>query len=281
MGPLSSHSGDETKEWTGPVQAMGRQPRGSDEIPSRERPAARRLGLANLSRRFGCKMLSATPQLQLETLLVLDQRGRIISTREPRPSPGPAFMLIRGETELAWAVRADVAGDAADEIIDLARQEPACLDWEQPPVHAGRYQAALHGHVHWGPAFEFPESVDMSPGVEIIQDEEKLRRHFSGWVAGEIEAGAAPVMAVSIDGHPVSVCCCARRSAVAAEAGLETASAFRGRGYALRVTSAWAMAVRESGRMPLYSTAWDNHSSLAVARKLGLRTYATNWSIDG
>jgi hypothetical protein len=33
--------------------------------------------------------------------------------------------------------------------------------------------------------------------------------------------------------------------------------------------------------MPLYSTAWDNQSSLAVARKLGLRTYATNWSIDG
>jgi hypothetical protein len=33
--------------------------------------------------------------------------------------------------------------------------------------------------------------------------------------------------------------------------------------------------------MPLYSTSWANAPSLAVARKLGLRAYATNWSIEG
>ena len=121
----------------------------------------------------------------------------------------------------------------------------------------------------------------MPAGVAVVQDEVVLQRHFSGWVAGEIESGGAPVMAVFMDGHPVSVCCCARRSPIAAEAGLETASAFRGRGYASRVTSAWALAIRESGRTPLYSTAWNNQSSLAVARKLGLKIYATNWSIEG
>lgn len=226
-------------------------------------------------------MSSATPQLQLETLFVLDDRGRIMSTREPRHSPGPAFMLIRGATELAWAVRADLADDVADELDGLAQQEPALAEWEQPPLHARSYQAALQGRVSWGPAFEFPEATDMAIGVVGIDDEALLQQHFSGWVAGEIEAGASPVMAVFVDGHPVSVCCCARRSTVAAEAGLETALAFRGRGYAPSVTSAWAIAVRESGRIPLYSTDWDNKSSLAVARKLGLRTYATNWSIDG
>jgi hypothetical protein len=223
-------------------------------------------------------MLSATPQLQLETLFVLSDRGRIVSTREPRPSPGPAFMLIRGSTEIAWAVRDDVADDVADELNDLARQEPASLEWKRPPIHARRYEVLLHGRVGWGPAFEFPE-LAVTGGVVEIRDEALLQRHFSGWVEGEIEAGASPVMAILVEGHAVSACCCARRSAVAAEAGLETAPAFHGQGYAARVTSAWAAAVRASGRTPLYSTAWDNASSLAVARKLGLRIYATDWSI--
>jgi predicted GNAT family acetyltransferase len=108
----------------------------------------------------------------------------------------------------------------------------------------------------------------------------QLQRHFPGWVAGEIEAGASPVMAVLVDGYAVSACACARRSMAAAEAGLETAPAFRGRGYAARVTSAWAAAVRATGRMPLYSTSWANALSLAVARKLELRIYATDWSIE-
>ena len=226
-------------------------------------------------------MSPATPRLQLETLFVLDGRGRILSTREPRPSPGPAFMLIRGTTELAWAVRADVADDVADELNDLARQELASPEWQRPPIHARRYQAVLDGRVGWGPAFEFPERPSGREGVAAIRDEALLQRHFAGWVAGEIEAGASPVLGVLVDGHPVSVCFCARRSAVAAEAGVETAPAFRGRGFAPRVASAWATIVLASGHTPLYNTAWANAPSLAVARKLGLRTYATDWSIDG
>jgi GNAT acetyltransferase len=226
-------------------------------------------------------MLSATPRLQLDTLFVLSERGRIHSTRQPLPSPGPAFMLIRGSTEVAWGVRHDVADELAGEIADLARQEPLSPEWERPPLHARRYQAALRGRVDWGPAFEFPEFVASPDGVVAIHDESLLGRHFSGWVAGEIEAGAAPMMAVLVDGHAVSVCFCARRSIGAAEAGLDTAPAFRGRGLAARVTTSWAGAVRASGRTPLYSTSWTNASSLAVARKLGLRIYATNWSIEG
>jgi predicted GNAT family acetyltransferase len=95
-------------------------------------------------------------------------------------------------------------------------------------------------------------------------------------VAGEIEAGRSPVLAVVEAGHAVSVCFCARRSDVAAEAGLQTAEAFRGRGFGTRVTAAWALAIRASGRIPLYSTSWTNGASLAVARKLGLVAYASD-----
>jgi predicted GNAT family acetyltransferase len=64
------------------------------------------------------------------------------------------------------------------------------------------------------------------------------------------------------------------------EAELETAAAYHGRGHAVRVAAAWAMAIRASGRTPLYSTSWTNTASLAVARKLGLVAYASDWSLS-
>jgi predicted GNAT family acetyltransferase len=58
-----------------------------------------------------------------------------------------------------------------------------------------------------------------------------------------------------------------------------TLEEFRGRGYAPAVVAAWAHAVREAGRIPLYSTTWDNLASRAVARKLGLIVYGSNLSL--
>src|SRR5689334_22010530 len=106
-----------------------------------------------------------------------------------------------------------------------------------------------------------------------VHDEAELSRHFSGWIAGEIRAGRGPVVAVrerGEEGHPVSICFCARRSSTAAEAGVETAARFRGRGYAQRAVTAWAGRIKAEGLTPLYSTDWSNHASLAVARKLNL-----------
>jgi predicted GNAT family acetyltransferase len=113
----------------------------------------------------------------------------------------------------------------------------------------------------------------------LVEDDRALNVNFRGWVPGEIAAGCAPVMGVVVDGHPVSICYCARRSDVAAEAGVDTAPGYQRRGYAVRVTAAWALAMRASGRIPLYSTSWTNTASLAVARKLGLLVYASDWTI--
>jgi hypothetical protein len=86
-------------------------------------------------------------------------------------------------------------------------------------------------------------------------------------------------MAVVRNSQAISIYFCARGSHAAAEAGVEAAAAFRGRGLALLVTAAWAQAIRSSGRLAIYSTSWSNKSSLAVARKLGLNACANNWSI--
>jgi hypothetical protein len=99
---------------------------------------------------------------------VLDHAGRMVSTREPQATTGPLFILVRGLDSCAWAVRADVPSDIAEELDRLARDEPPISDFRHAPV---------------------------------------------------------------------------------------------------------------SGRIPLYSTSWTNHASLAVARKLKLMPYASSWSL--
>jgi RimJ/RimL family protein N-acetyltransferase len=65
----------------------------------------------------------------------------------------------------------------------------------------------------------------------------------------------------------------------AAEAGVETLAAFRGKGYAIAAVAGWAAAVQQSQRIALYSTSWQNQASQAVAKKLGAVSYGEDWSI--
>lgn len=186
--------------------------------------------------------------------------------------------MIRGRSERVWAVGARVESGVADELDALAEQERALDDWRDPPRFAERYRALLGGELRCGPALEFPEMMDAPDDVSLIDDAGLLRRHFRGWRSEEMP-GRTPMAGFLVEGHAVSLCGCARRSDEAAEASLETAERFRGRGLAQRVTAAWAVAVRASGRIPLYSTSWENAASLAVARKLGLSIYAASWSL--
>jgi hypothetical protein len=220
----------------------------------------------------------STPELQLATLYETDAAGRLTTTREPAKVPAPIFVLIRSTIATAFGIRAGLPPQLADELSVLARDEPPVRDLRDPPRHVDRYRA-LGTSESSGPSFELPDWVSAPTDIAVVDDERALTANFRGWSPGEIAAGCAPMMAVLVDGQPVSICFSARRSAVAAEAGVETALAYRGRGYASRVTSAWAAAVRATGRTPLYSTSWTNTASLAVARKLGLIAYASTWSI--
>jgi hypothetical protein len=234
----------------------------------------------------------STPELHLKTLLVFNDEGRILSTREPEATRGPLFALVRSEISCAWAIRADVPADLALELERLAREETPTFNFRLAPLHAERYLSLLGDRIapgqvpatktrqSDGPAFEFPKSLAPAADLVVVEDERSLERNFRGWVPGEIAAGRAPVLAIVEDGFPVSICFCARRSETAAEAGLDTAEAYRGRGYGPRVTAAWAQAIRASGRIPLYSTSWTNRASLTVARKLGLVPYASSWGLS-
>ena len=213
---------------------------------------------------------------------MINGRGQIAPSLEPNVPPAPLFALIRGASSCAWAVRADVSENVAAEVERLARQEIPLEDLQNPhdaPSNADAYLALLGGQINSGPAFTFPDRIAHSFDVALVDKLEMLERYFRGWVADEIP-WRSPIVAVMDGGYPVSVCFCATRaSEKMVEAGLETAAAFRGRGFAPRVTAAWAAAIRASGRIPLYSTAWTNSASRAVARKLGLIQYAVDWTI--
>jgi hypothetical protein len=238
----------------------------------------------------------STPELQLRTLFVLNAAGRILSTREPGGEKGPLLFLARSGASCAWAIRADVPEPVAQRLEVVARREPPAADLHAPPVGAQQLVALLGDRLDAscnrsaksrgsdGPAFVFPDAMIVPEGnddIVRIEDEALVARHFRGWVPGEIAAGRAPVLGVMRDGHAVSICYSARLSDEAAEAGLDTAPGFRGRGLGPRVAAAWARAIRASGRVALYSTFWSNAASLAVAKKLGLEAYASEWSLHG
>lgn len=199
----------------------------------------------------------ASPALHLSTLFETDPNGRLTTTREPTKQSAPKFVLVRSATALTWGIRADIPDALAEELTAFARAERPVADLNDLPTH----YCALGTTECFGPAFEFPEFVPSSSGIVSVEDERSFNVNFHGWVPGEIAAGCGPVMSIVVDGHPVSICFCARQSDVAAEAGVDTAPAYRGRGYAGRVTSAWAFAIRASGRIPLYSTSWTNSAS--------------------
>jgi len=223
-------------------------------------------------------VLVFTAALQLETLFELNRDRRIVSTREPNPGPGPAFFLIRTATDCAWGVRVDIPSNVAEQLVRLAKEEQPTSDFQTAPVNANRYLSLLSGTVTTGPAFTFQELMPEFSDVFAVEDVRLLQRSFRGWLDDELP-GRSRLMAVVRNGQAVSICFCARRSDAAAEAGVETVPAFRGRGLALRVTAAWAQAIRSSGRLAIYSTSWNNKSSLAVACKLCLNACANNWSI--
>ena len=224
--------------------------------------------------------IAFSPLLQLETLLVLDASGRILHNREPQASPGPLFMLIRSANAVAWAVHSCVSSDLAAQVAELAEKESPSADLRQEPRHAGTYRKLLGSRINAGPAFVCPSTSITSGGTAMITSLDQLTHNFKGWRPEEI-SGCAPILGVFDGANAVSVCFSARLSSVAAEAGVETAPHYRGKGFAPRVVRAWARTVRDSSRLPIYSTSWDNGGSLAVARKLELESCASDWSIDG
>lgn len=223
--------------------------------------------------------------LQAEALYTHDAAGRLLRVNEQDGDPAPRFFLGRTLEGNLWRCRHDLPPDLTDELGRLVAEEPIAADLRDEPRNLARIRALLGSHAPiagaWhGPAYHFPDAPLAPPdGVVRVTaaNGEVLRSNFLDLIA-QLD-WLQPCLAVVEGGAAVSVCFSSRNHPRAAEAGVNTLEAARGRGYAARVVAGWAAAVRAEGRIPLYSTSWDNVASQGVARRLGLVLYGADLSL--
>lgn len=222
--------------------------------------------------------------LQARTLFRHDAAGRLTAINEPGSQPAPRLFLGRTPNGNLWRYRYDLPAELIEKLETTLSGETITSDLDVPPMSLQCLLDVLGKHttverVWQGPAWYVPESVAVPSDTEpvVLSDLELLSATFGGAIESWIDS--APCLAIMEDGRPVSACFSARTSAAASEAGVETLPAYRRRGYASAVTAAWARHVRALGRIPLYSTSWDNLASQQVARRLGLVLYGADLHI--
>ena len=232
-------------------------------------------------------------ELQVRTLYRIDEAERLLCVNEEKSPPAPYFFGGRTQHGHVWRLRHDAPVALENELAALCHAEPMLDDLQAQTGAAGAVNLPLNYvaikqlinrywpvEAEWrGPAYFFPSNVVVSqPVVQIEQANLHLAQGPFAWLHDEWRL-VQPCMAWVEQGQVAAVCFSSRLSAGAAEAGVWTAPEARGRGYAGVVVAAWAKAVQKDGRRPLYSTAWDNLASQAVARKLGLICYGEDWNL--
>lgn len=224
--------------------------------------------------------------LQARALFVHDARGRLVARNEPGGGTPPRLFLGRTRVGALWRLAAGLPPPLARELARLAAAERRVEDPARDPERLAAIRARLESHapveVVWrGPAFRFPGRLPDVPEARVLGPDARAEaaRRFSWPEVGSRSAqvrtlaGRTPVVGAFAEGELASVCFAATGPGPAVEAGLATLPGFRGRGLGTRATAAWARAVREEGRIPLYSTAADNRASRRVAGRLGLIAY--------
>jgi GNAT superfamily N-acetyltransferase len=226
----------------------------------------------------------ALMEWQAATLFRHDAAGRLLATNEPGDPPAPRLFVGRTVEGNLWRFRHDLPPTLVRTLDGLLAVEPTSTNLRQPLACFDHLQDALAVHapirgIYDGPAWWCPEGIAPPRPIPTMRltDGTTTTRTFP-WVADEL-AGIEPCFAVVEGGEAVALCFSSRLSPVAAEAGVETLAPYRGRGYATAVVAAWAAEVRTMGRLPLYSTSWENQASQSVARRLGLVSYGADLSI--
>ncbi len=231
----------------------------------------------------------------VEALFHFDARGRMRFVREPgyvEPDLdlAPRVFVHRAPTGTTWRVRDDLPDDLASAVDHLLRTEPTLPrppDETDVPHTRDALLALLEQHApvhdeHRGPTWWLPDPAHLPSTATRVTEATApslLDLHFAarrsspaGWERGGVIASVE-------DGVAVALCFHARRTDHAAEAGVVTVEAYRGRGHARAAVAAWTRLVNASGRVALYSTDWTNHASRRVASALGAVPYGEDWSL--
>jgi len=227
---------------------------------------------------------SELTQIQATVLFVHDSKDKLLRLNESAPqNPAPRFFLSRSLTRNIWRVRYDLPSSLAVELGQFAATEPIIHELNQPPSFIEEYTKLLEQHmpiasVGGGPSYVLPNHLSPENALLVTSENiDVLKSNFS-WGLTEFDE-CSPFVVMIEDGVAVSACFTARSNSLAAEAGVFTIETHRKRGYALEAVRGWSTAVREMGKIPLYSTSWSNIASQSIAKKLGAMPYGATFDI--
>ena len=234
-------------------------------------------------------------RVELQTLWVSDDRGRLVSARERNGDPAPDLVLAVAADGQCLGLGAQVPDVLAREL-EKAVSDTAALDdaAEKPPALA-RCMELLQDAVgpvelSSGPSYLVPPGTTFQSSAAITPSDSPHALLFRGrapaaanWSANGwqtlLDGGLGPWALATIEDSIVSICHCARLSETGAEAGVWTDPEFRGQGHAAAVVAAWASLLAPSGRHIFYSTSATNVASQRVAARLRLRRIGWIWEI--
>jgi len=211
-----------------------------------------------------------------EALFASDERGRLLGE-------APLLHLLRTDDDVVVCrCHAELPDALADRLAGLAaRPRGRPSRWADA---YGEYASVLMAAgplktIRAGLLFAIADPLTEGEVVAITSGNvDLLQAGLDEWVP-DVAAGLPMIVAV-VGGRAVSICASVRASATVHCAGVETLPDHRGQGLAARVVTGWARTVRGAGAIPIYGTTFDNLASLGVARRLGLRPIASEFSID-
>jgi RimJ/RimL family protein N-acetyltransferase len=224
-------------------------------------------------------------EIEVATLYHFGGKGRLLCINDENQGEAPRFYLgITRDGNIA-RFRHDLPDELVVELMDAVAREPVPATLPERPAFLDLYRKILERHApaenRWtGPAYVIPrqESVP-SDVVRITPVNSNLLKETFPDVVGRIDS-SGPLIALVEDGRAVSVCLSSCISTKAHESGVGTLEVYRGRGYAGKVVAAWAELVRNLGRIPFYSTNWENRASQRVAEKLGAVAFGVDFHFD-
>lgn len=225
-------------------------------------------------------------KIQVEVLFTQDENGHLQHINEPTGDRkiAPRFFFGNTNEGSICRFRRDLPDNVVTQLKEVAATKPMPMNSQKIPSIHGQFKEILQSHapierVWIGPAYRFPEQIVLPTNVVRLSraNADLLKGDFAEMVS-ELNS-SQPCLAVVEDSQTVSICRSVRLSSRAHEAGVDTLTGYRRRGYATLVVAAWALAVRALNRIPLYSTSWDNVASQGVARRLGLVPYGVDYHV--
>jgi hypothetical protein len=233
--------------------------------------------------------------IEIETLWVKNDRGRLLGTREANGRAPPHLVIAVSHDSQIAAMGNDLPDGLASDLAEAVAASPPPARSGSPPAGLARCRQLLESSVgaveiYSGPSYvlppdaAFPSTAEIhrsdGGGIDALQGKNSGR---AGWSPGEwrqlLRGDLGPWAMATIGGRVVAICHTSRLGDRGAEAGVWTDPGFRGQGHAAAVTAAWASLFDRRRFVLFYSTSADNFSSQRVTARLQLREIGWTWSL--